>query len=144
MFEGLQTIFLICRNLEISRKFYSDTLGLKETSVKADHIRYEAGTVSLVIHTPISDNEMRTWNLDPISEPRGSGLILALQAVDVDEAHANLVGKGADILSPPRDAPWGVRMFLMRDPNGFLIEVSRPVSSQGSFRAPQKRNAPPF
>ncbi len=131
MFEGLQTVFLICRNLEASRKFYSEKLCLKETSVMADHIRYEAGGVSLVIHAPIAENEMRAWGLDPISEPRGSGVILTLQAANVDEAHENLLGKGAEILSPPRDAPWGVRMFLLRDPNGFLIEVSRPVSSSG-------------
>ena len=127
MFEGLTTVFLICRDLEDSRNFYSGTLGMKETSAEADHVRYEAGGVSLVIHAPISDGEMRDWNLEPVTEPRGSGVVLTLRATDVDEAHINLFRKGADILFPPRDASWGVRMFIVRDPNGFLIEIGRPM-----------------
>lgn len=127
MFEGLTAVFLICRDLEVSRNFYSETLGLRETSAAADHVRYETGSASLVIHAPIPDDEMRAWNLEPVTEPRGSGVVLTLRAADVDEAHGTLSRKGADILFPPRDASWGVRLFMVRDPNGFLIEVSRPV-----------------
>ncbi len=127
MFEGLPTIFLIGRDLGASKKFYSETLGLTEISSTEDHIRYKVGEVSLVIHAPIPDEEMRAWNLDPLTEPRGSGVILTLQPENVDETHESLLSQGADILFPPRDAPWGVRLFILRDPNGFLIEVSRPI-----------------
>lgn len=127
MFEDLPAVFLIGRDLEASKKFYSETLGLEDTSTAEDHIRYRIGSVSLVVHAPISDEEMRDWNLEPLKEPRGSGVILTLQPKNVDEAYQLLLNKGADILFPPRNAPWGARLFMLRDPNGFLIEVSRGV-----------------
>jgi len=123
----LSTIFLIGRDLEASRQFYSETLGLEEVSVTPDHVRYRAGEVFLVVHAPIPDEEMRAWNLEPLAEARGSGVVLTLRPEDVDAAHAALARRGADILFPPRNVPWGVRMFMVRDPSGFLIEVSRPI-----------------
>ena len=127
MFEKLSTVFLIGRNLKASRKFYTESLGLKEASATADHIRYDVGGVALVIHAPISDEEMRAWNLEPVREPLGAGVVVTLQAKDVDATHKELTLRGADIVFPPRDAPWGVRFFMLRDPDGFLIEVSRPI-----------------
>lgn len=131
MLEGLKNVFLISRDMEISRKFYSEILTLREASAGKDHIRYETGAASLVLHAPIPDEEMRKWGLDPISEPRGSGVVLTLQATDVDEAHAALLAAGADILSAPREVPWGTRQFIVRDPNGFLIEISQPIPPSG-------------
>jgi catechol 2,3-dioxygenase-like lactoylglutathione lyase family enzyme len=127
MFEKLSTVFLIGRNLDTSRKFYTETLGLKEASVTADHVRYDVGGVFLVVHAPIPDEEMRAWNLDPLREPLGAGVVVTLRAKDVDAAHEELSRRGADIVFPPRDASWGVRLFMLRDPDGFLIEVSRPI-----------------
>lgn len=128
MFEGLTTIFLIGTDFAASRRFYSETLGLEEVSAAPDHVRYRAGEVFLVVHAPIPDEEMRAWNLAPLREPRGSGVVLTLRPADVDAAHEALRARGAEILCPPRDAPWGVRLFMVRDPSGFLIEVSRPAS----------------
>ncbi|MBI3128393.1 MAG: VOC family protein [Candidatus Tectomicrobia bacterium] len=128
MFEALSTVFLIGRDLAASRRFYSEILGLDEASVQRDHVRYKIGEAFLVVHAPIPDKEMRAWNLEPLREPRGSGVVLTLRPADVDAAHAALRERGADILFPPRDAPWGVRLFMVRDPDGFLIEVSRPIS----------------
>ena len=136
MFESLSTVFLIATDFEASRRFYTETLELEEVSGGADHVRYRIGEgkgegegeVFLVVHAPIADAEMKSWNLDPLSEPRGSGVVLTLRARDVDAAYETLKGKKADILFPPRDAPWGVRLFMVRDPSGFLIEISRPIS----------------
>ena len=89
------------------------------------------GGTSLVIHAPIPDEEMRKWNLEPLREPRGSGVVVTLTPENVDHAHDALIKKGADVIFPPRDAPWGVRMFMLKDPNGFLIEVSKPLSGGG-------------
>ena len=127
MFEALSTVFLIVSDLEASRKFYTDTLGLMEASAAGDHVRYEIGGASLVVHGPIPDDEMRAWNLEPVGEPRGSGVVITLRAGDVDAAHAAISEKGAEVLSPPRDASWGVRLFIVRDPDGYLIEISRPL-----------------
>ena len=128
MFESLPAVFLITKDYEASCRFYTETLELKEASRTKDHVRYDLGETSLVIHAPISDEEMRKWNLEPLREPRGSGVVVTLTPDDVDRAHDALAAKGAEVIFPPRDAPWGVRMFMLKDPNGFLIEVSKPLS----------------
>lgn len=127
MFEALPVVFLITKDYEASLRFYAETLGLKEASRARDHARFALKGVSLVIHAPIPDQEMRRWGLEPLREPRGSGVVLTLAPDDVDRAHEALLKKGAEVLFPPRNAPWGVRMFMLKDPNGFLIEVSRPI-----------------
>lgn len=128
MFESLPAVFLITKDYEASCRFYTETLELKEASRTKDHVRYDLGGTSLIIHAPISDEEMRKWNLEPLAEPRGSGVVVTLNPKDVDRAHDALLEKGAEVIFPPRDAPWGVRMFMLKDPNGFLIEVSKPLS----------------
>lgn len=128
MFESLPAVFLITKDYEASCRFYTETLGLKEASREKEHVRYDLGGTSLVIHAPIPDEEMRKWNLEPLREPRGSGVVVTLTPEDVDRAYDVLVEKGAETVFPPLDAPWGVRMFMLKDPNGFLIEVSKPLS----------------
>ncbi len=130
MFQSLPAIFLIARDYEAARRFYTETLGLKEARAARDHVRYELGGVALIVHAPIPDAEMRKWSLEPLREPRGSGVVLTLAPDDVDGAYDALLEKGADVLFAPRDAPWGVRMFMLRDPSGFLIEVSKPLPAR--------------
>jgi uncharacterized glyoxalase superfamily protein PhnB len=45
----------------------------------------------------------------------------------MDAAFTEISAKGGGTLFPPRDAPWGVWMFMVRDPCGFLIEIGRPL-----------------
>ena len=71
--------------------------------------------------------KMRKWNLPPLREPRGAGVVVTLTPEDVDAAYERLLEKGVAPLFPPRDVPWGVRMFMVEDPSGFLIEMSRPL-----------------
>ena len=131
MFESLPAVFLITKDYEASCRFYTETLELKEASRTKDHVRYDLGGTSLVIHAPIADEEMHKWNLEPLREPRGSGVVVTLNPKDVDRAYDTLIAKGAEVIFPPRDAPWGVRMFMLKDPNGFLIEVSKPLPGGG-------------
>ena len=101
MFESLPAIFLITKDYEASLRFYTETLGLKEASRTKDHVRYELGDTSLIIHAPISDEEMRKWNLEPLREPRGSGVVVTLSPDDVDRAYSALTEKGAEVVFPP-------------------------------------------
>lgn len=48
---------------------------------------------------------------------------LTVEVEDVDAVHAAVVARGAEILHPLRDEPWGVRRFFVRDPNGRIVNV---------------------
>ena len=41
----------------------------------------------------------------------------------VDEAYAEAQRRGYEIVHPLTDEPWGVRRFLVRDPDGNVINV---------------------
>jgi len=48
---------------------------------------------------------------------------VSLEVDDVDAAHAVAVERGAEIVHPLTDEPWGVRRFFLRDPDGHVINV---------------------
>lgn len=61
------------------------------------------------------------------------GVVPVLPAVDVDAALAfyrDTLGsivesRGATIVEPPEDKPWGYRQFTIRDVNGHLLHYFR-------------------
>lgn len=48
---------------------------------------------------------------------------VSIQVADVDAAHAAALARGAEIVHPLTDEPWGVRRFFVRDPDGHVINV---------------------
>lgn len=62
-----------------------------------------------------------------------AGLLLTLEAEDVDAEHARLAGLGIEILHGPVDEPWGQRRFLMRDPAGVWVDVVRQIAPAAGF-----------
>ncbi|MEV7614131.1 glyoxalase superfamily protein [Streptomyces sp. NPDC089799] len=55
--------------------------------------------------------------------PPGPGLRLWLQVEDVHEAHRELLARGAEVLRPPRQEPWGLIEMWIADPDGVRIAV---------------------
>jgi uncharacterized glyoxalase superfamily protein PhnB len=43
---------------------------------------------------------------------------------ELDDLHARAVALGCDVTLPPRHAPWGVREFHLRHPDGHTFRVS--------------------
>ncbi|MEW2067084.1 VOC family protein [Streptomyces sp. NPDC007346] len=48
---------------------------------------------------------------------------LSVEVDDVDAAHAVVRASGAEIVHPLQDEEWGVRRFMVRDPNGRVVNV---------------------
>jgi catechol 2,3-dioxygenase-like lactoylglutathione lyase family enzyme len=63
------------------------------------------------------------------------GLTLALRVPDADREHRRLAAKGAKIVQPPTDQPWGARSFVVHDPNGVVIYISHPIPAAVEFQA---------
>jgi uncharacterized glyoxalase superfamily protein PhnB len=52
---------------------------------------------------------------------------LTIEVDDVDAVHAAALKRGAEIVHPLTDEPWGVRRFFIRDPGGaFVIVMGHP------------------
>jgi uncharacterized glyoxalase superfamily protein PhnB len=48
---------------------------------------------------------------------------ISIGVPDVDAVHAKAVERGLEIAYPLRDETWGVRRFMLREPNGTVFNV---------------------
>jgi catechol 2,3-dioxygenase-like lactoylglutathione lyase family enzyme len=107
--------------IEQSREFYVDFLGF--------HIGMDLDWVMTFV-SPSNPTAQITLVRD--DDPGSVQPQLSIEVDDVDEAHANAVDLGLQILYPLRDEPWGVRRFFVADPNGVVINIlshaPRPLS----------------
>ena len=64
-------------------------------------------------------------------DPSAPGMSIGVE--DVDAVHARAVERGCEIFYPLRDEDWGVRRFMLRDPNGTTVNVvsHRPAEPPG-------------
>jgi uncharacterized glyoxalase superfamily protein PhnB len=46
---------------------------------------------------------------------------------DVEAVHAELAGRGANIVHAPIDRPWGMREIRVRDLNGYILGLGQPL-----------------
>ena len=49
----------------------------------------------------------------------------------VDEFHAEVAERGAEVLSQPATEPWGLREFSIRTPDGHRIRFGEPTGVAG-------------
>src|SRR3990172_9276577 len=121
MVTGLSHVFLLVSDLARSVQFYRQLLERVPVSEDTRHARFELGKVSLTIHEDLAPGEVLAWTVDPVPERRGWGVYLTFPTDDLERAHEKLAGIGAKILTTPRRTPWGTRMFLVKDPDGYLL-----------------------
>jgi uncharacterized glyoxalase superfamily protein PhnB len=119
---------LTCKDLPTSIAWYRDVLGITVAQqYERDGVVHgavmSAGEIRIILN---QDDGKLGWD-----RVKGQGFYLQLNVAsgsDVDAAHARVVAAGGEVLSPPADRPWGVRMFQFRDPDGFKLGVSTPLA----------------
>jgi uncharacterized glyoxalase superfamily protein PhnB len=65
----------------------------------------------------------------------GDGVWLSFEVADVDAEYERLKAEGAPVEGPPQDRPWGERQFVLRDPNGFVVNLAKPIPADPTFFA---------
>jgi len=78
-------------------------------------------------------------------EGRGTinGLILNFEVKDADAVYERAQKAGLPILKTLRDEPFGQRHFIIKDPNGVLIDVIKPIPPSPEFLAQYAAEAVP-
>jgi lactoylglutathione lyase len=116
----LGSVFLNVSDIEASRRFYGELLGLPLRSQPDDHTSvYELGEASLVIH---GHDEYADTSPPGIME--AGATILFLSVADVDAAVEELRAAGVTLVAEPTDQPWGARDAAVLDPDGFELHVT--------------------
>lgn len=126
MSELIQT-YLMTPDLERSRMFYEKGLGLTPRSEGETTVAYETGGCELKLQEDFDEKTLESFNLNPSGQVRGDGTIIVIETSDtLAEVHDRIATLDDDIgtaLTDPQDIPWGERMFLTRDSNGYVYEL---------------------
>ena len=109
-------------DLQKSMAWYRDVIGFE---VQQQHERdgvlravsLQAGDVRILLN---QEDGAKGWD-----RVKGEGISIQFTTSDsIDEIAARIKANGNAIDSEPADMPWGVRMFRMRDPDGFKLVFS--------------------
>ena len=100
-------------DIEAARGFYTDFLGL-------DLGGLDLGWVARFV-SPDGRASLQLVTRDATS-PQDS-VISVHVGNDVDEAYAEAQRRGYEIVHPLTDEPWGVRRFIVRAPDGNVINI---------------------
>ena len=114
---GPDFISLQVRDLDSSRKFYEQYLGLVRSQSGPPHaVVFETSPIAFALRDIVPGTD-----LDAAPEP-GIGAAIWMHATDVQEIHDALVADGHTIVSAPIDGPFG-RTFTLADPDGYRITL---------------------
>jgi uncharacterized glyoxalase superfamily protein PhnB len=113
---------LTVKDLQKSLAWYRDVVGftvqqeyVREGEVRSVSLR--AGTVGILIN---QDNGAKGWD-----RVKGEGFsFMITTAQEVDAVAARITAAGGKLESEPADMPWGVRMFRLKDPDGYSFAIS--------------------
>jgi catechol 2,3-dioxygenase-like lactoylglutathione lyase family enzyme len=118
---------LFVADIERSRTFYVDTLGLKLGFADETSAGLLLGDDMVLLTTVPSASEMLPGEvLDTPSEQRPVGL-LNIFVENVDETFELLRSRGVVFIVDPTDREWGRRTAHFKDPDGFIWEISQSI-----------------
>jgi lactoylglutathione lyase len=129
---SIGAITLFSEDLERSKSFYSDVLGLPMVFEDSDSAVFRfANTVINLLKIPAARKLIEPGTV--ASREAGARCELTVEVDDVDAACTELTRHGVELLNGPMNRPWGVRTASFTDPAGHIWEIAqdlpRPESS---------------
>jgi catechol 2,3-dioxygenase-like lactoylglutathione lyase family enzyme len=112
----LSHLFLFVSDLERSRRFYTELLGLKVLLEENGYLR-----VGVPDGVHIGMEVGKPWQIG------ARGVEINLEVDDVDDWARRLKGQGIRLDQEPSDMPWGARHAFFQDPDGYRLSVFTPI-----------------
>ena len=110
-------------NIERSKAFYCDLLGLKILSDFGNFILFETG---FAIHDGKSLEQTIWKKTIETSSPYGRGnMLLYFEHWDVDAAFEK-IAPHVELIHTVEQQAWGQRVFRFYDPDGHAVEIGEP------------------
>ncbi len=124
---GHLSLSLTVKEIQKSLAWYRDVVGFavertREMDGKLKSVSLRAGEVRIAIN---QDDGAKGWD-----RKKGEGFSLQITTTQsIDSVAQGIKARGGMLETEPADMPWGVRMFRLRDPDGYKIAVSSPRPS---------------
>jgi predicted enzyme related to lactoylglutathione lyase len=110
----LDFVLLHVRDMAAERDFYAETFDLQLEGQSPDFVQF------------LPQGGGAIFALSREGQPTPTATIeLWWEVADVDAMHVALVKRGVEIVSAPKDEPFG-RALLVKDPEGNLVSMFRP------------------
>jgi predicted enzyme related to lactoylglutathione lyase len=114
---GPDFISLQARDLDASRAFYEQYLGLVRSQVGPPHaVVFATKPIAFALREVVAGTDLAS-----VAQP-GIGAAIWLHATDVQAIHDSLVADGHAIVSAPVDGAFG-RTFTFADPDGYQVTL---------------------
>jgi len=111
--HGSATVFFVS-DLEASLRFYVAVLGFLERFRFGNYAGLEHGEVQIHLSGPGATNRRAV----------GQGSVYIF-CDDVDACYAEVTSKGAKVQGAPKDYEYGMRDFIIEDPDGNLVGIGQ-------------------
>lgn len=117
---------LTVHDMQKSVAWYRDVVGFDvgqqhERDGKVVATAVTAGNVRLMLN---QDDGGKGWD-----RAKGHGFSLYFTTdQSVDDLAARVKAKGSALELEPTDMPWGVRLVTLRDPDGYKINIAKPLA----------------
>ena len=123
--EGmLVTYFIVSRDVERARRFYTEVLGGEAVlEGELSIVALANGWVAISVGGGPTDDKPEV-TLEPPSDPSKASSFLNIRVADIRGVYELWRQRGAEFLTPPIDRGSEIRCY-MRDPDGYLIEVGQ-------------------
>jgi catechol 2,3-dioxygenase-like lactoylglutathione lyase family enzyme len=128
--RSLDHVSLLVRNVERSRQFYSQVLGMEEIP-RPSTFHFPGAWLQkghAIIHLIGEDEPGRvdklypeTYNAQELST--GHGTHVAFEVTDLEEAQQHLKAQNVAVVGGPRPRGDGVIQLYICDPDGYVIEL---------------------
>lgn len=123
--QSLDHVTIVVKDLEQSRKFYVDGLGMREVPRPAftfPGLWFQAGTT--LVHL-IGEHDGSAPGGNPLPEQFRSSRSqhFAFLVDDVEAAYARAKELHLSIVSPPKSRPDGFVQVFLSDPDGYVVEL---------------------
>jgi uncharacterized glyoxalase superfamily protein PhnB len=121
------SVSLTVKDLQKSLAWYQDVIGFTvdrkiERDGKLRGVALKAGEVRISIN---QDDGAKGWD-----RIKGQGFSLNITTDrNVDELAKWIKEHGGVLDSEPADMPWGVRLFRLRDPDGYKLAISQLITA---------------
>ena len=118
------------RDMEASLRFYSDGLGFAILRREPDFAVAALGDAHVLLALPEASPEAEAASaIDAwlASGPRGVGVNVRIMVDDVDAMYRRAREIGATVVWEIDDRYYGLRDFIIADPDGFFLRFAAPI-----------------
>jgi len=118
------SVSLTVKDIQKSLAWYRDVIGFVEVRRNEREgalrsVTLKAGEARIAIN---QDDGAKGW-----TRVKGEGFSLNITTgQSIDAVARGIKARGGTLESEPADTPWGVRMFRLRDPDGYKFGISSP------------------